>query len=70
MKDVDVSFSYEHVKATFDLRELNQTTAYSYKAQRIPFLFKNARLQLSSTQIQDLISLAKLIFSIACAAIP
>jgi hypothetical protein len=62
-KDVDVSFSYKHVKTTFDLGKVDQTSQYSFKKQVILFVYKITGTQLSSPQILVLIRLEKLYFN-------
>jgi hypothetical protein len=58
-KDVDLSFSYDLVKATFDFAKMDQTSGYDFTQQVILSMSKLSRIQLSSPQIHDFIRLGK-----------
>jgi hypothetical protein len=57
---VDLSFCYEHARAKFPLKPLEQNAGGGFKRPVISILSKMAELQLSSPHIQEFIRLAKL----------
>jgi hypothetical protein len=68
-KDVDLFFTYEHLRAIFDFTNMDQTSGYDFARDVIPFLSKIPEIQLSSTQIQEFMRFAKRLILIPYAGI-